>query len=133
MIILFHLKLDKFYCTEVMNQLEGTFFFIHLKISYCWFNRQESLHKAKGRYYNGGGKEEAADYYIANKDVLKEKAKYWYRNMPKEEKEAKRAQSRNRYQIIFKKIDFLYSIKMSKKILKIGDVEVNIREFPASK
>ena len=32
------------------------------------------MQKAKDRYHNGSGKEEAERYYIANKDVLKEKA-----------------------------------------------------------
>ena len=40
-------------------------------MSYCWFNRQELLEKANNRYHNGAGKEKAADYYIANKDVIK--------------------------------------------------------------
>ena len=40
-------------------------------MSYYWFNRKELLEKAKDRYHNGGGKTEAAEYYIANKDVLK--------------------------------------------------------------
>ena len=41
---------------------------------YYWFNRQELLQKAKNRYYNCVGKEEAAEYYISNKDILKENA-----------------------------------------------------------
>ena len=40
-------------------------------MSYYWFNRQELLQKAKDKY-SCGGKERAADYYIANKDVIKE-------------------------------------------------------------
>ena len=43
-------------------------------MSYYWFNRQELLQKAKDRY-DCSGKEKAAEYYIANKDVIKEKAK----------------------------------------------------------
>ena len=31
-------------------------------MSYYWFNRQELLQKEKGRYHNGGGKEEAVEY-----------------------------------------------------------------------
>ena len=57
---------------------------------YYWFNRQELLQKAKGRYHNDGGKEEAAKHYIENTDVIKKKAKNKYRNLPEEEKEAKR-------------------------------------------
>ena len=40
---------------------------------YYWFNRQELLQKAKGRYHNDGGKEEAAKHYIENTDVVKKK------------------------------------------------------------
>ena len=36
------------------------------------FSRQELLQKAKDRFYDGGDKEKAAEYYIANKDDLKE-------------------------------------------------------------
>ena len=38
---------------------------------YYWFNRKMLLQKAKNRYHKCGGKEEAAKYYIAHKDVLK--------------------------------------------------------------
>ena len=44
-------------------------------MSYYWFNKREILQKAKETYGNCGGKEKAAEYYQANKDVLKEKAK----------------------------------------------------------
>ena len=50
-------------------------FFVHIKMSYHFFNRQELMQKAKDRYHNCGGKEKAADYYIANKEVLKQNAK----------------------------------------------------------
>ena len=46
-------------------------------MSYYFFNRQELMQKAKDRYHNCGGKEKAADYYIANKEVLQNK----YRNL----------------------------------------------------
>ena len=51
------------------------FFFVHTKISYYFFNRQELLQKAKDRYRKGGGKEKAAEYFIANKEVLIESTK----------------------------------------------------------
>ena len=51
------------------------YFFVHEKLSYYFFNREELLHKAKDRYHNGGGKVKAAEYYIENKEVLKENAK----------------------------------------------------------
>ena len=38
-------------------------------MSYYWFNRQEILQKAKERY----SKEKAAEYYMKNKEVIKEK------------------------------------------------------------
>ena len=40
--------------------------FVHIKLSYCWFNRQELLEKPKDRYHNGSGKKEAAEYHINN-------------------------------------------------------------------
>ena len=30
--------------------------FVHIKMSYYWFNRQELLQKAKDKYHNDGGK-----------------------------------------------------------------------------
>ena len=55
-------------------------------MSYCWFNKQEFLKKAKENYDNNGGKEKAAKYYKDNKDVLKEKARNRYRNLTEEKK-----------------------------------------------
>ena len=40
-------------------------------MSYYWFNRQELFQKAKKRY----SKEKAAEYYLQNKEVIKEKKK----------------------------------------------------------
>ena len=57
-------------------------------MSYYWFNRQELLQKVKNRYYNCDGKEEAAEYYISNKDVLKENANNKYSKWTDKEKEA---------------------------------------------
>ena len=65
-------------------------------MSYCWFNRQELLHKPKEKYDNGG-KEKAAKYYQDNKNVIKEKTNSRYKNLPEEKKEAKRQYSKNRY------------------------------------
>ena len=69
-IILFYLKLDRFHCIGARNQLKMNFydlFFVQIKIS-CYFStRQELLPKAKDRYHNCGGKEKAAQCYIANK------------------------------------------------------------------
>ena len=49
-------------------------------MSYYWFNRKEILQKAKERY----SKEKAAEYYLKNKEAIKEKS-----NNEKEEKEEK--------------------------------------------
>ena len=57
------------------NNFMTKIFFVHIKTSYYFFNRQELMQKAKDRYHNCGGKEKAADYYIANKEVLKQNAK----------------------------------------------------------
>ena len=37
-------------------------------MNYYWFNRQEILQKAKERY----SKEKAAEYYLRNKEAIKE-------------------------------------------------------------
>ena len=71
-------NLDKFYCTGAMNWLKmicNDLFFVHIKMSYCFFNRQKFLQKGKDSYYKGGGKKKAAEYYIGNKEVSKENAK----------------------------------------------------------
>ena len=51
-------------------------------MSYCWFNRQEILQKAKERY----SKEKAAEYYMQNKDVIKEKSRNRYKSLSEEKK-----------------------------------------------
>ena len=40
-------------------------------MSYYWFNIKKILQKAKERY----SKEKAAEYYLKNKEVLKEKSR----------------------------------------------------------
>ena len=69
-------------------------------MSYYWFNRKELLQKAKEIYHNGGGKKEAGEYYISNKNVLKEKANSKYKSLSEKEKEAEREYSRYRYKHI---------------------------------
>ena len=66
-------------------------------MSYYWFNTQQLLEKAKDRYHNHCSREKAFEFYIANKDVIKEKANSEYKNLSEEEKEAKRKYSQNRY------------------------------------
>ena len=53
------------------------------KMSYYWLNRKEILQKAKERY----SKEKAADYYLENKEAIKEKPKNQYKTLSKEEKD----------------------------------------------
>ena len=62
------------------------------------------LQKAEEKYHNCGGKEKAAKYYQANKDILKEKARNKYRNLSEKEKEAKTQYSRDRYEKIKEKL-----------------------------
>ena len=57
-------------------------FFINLtnqciKMSYYWFNRQKILQKAEERYC----KEKGAEYYLQNKEAIKEKSKNRYKNL----------------------------------------------------
>ena len=59
-------------------------------MSYYWFNIQELLQKAKDKYHNCGGNEKAAEYYLENKGVLKEKTKNDYKSLSEEKKDAKR-------------------------------------------
>ena len=48
-------------------------------MSYYLFNRQELLQNSKNRYHNSGEHERAAEYYIANEEVIKEKANNKYK------------------------------------------------------
>ena len=51
-------------------------------MSYYLFNRQDILEKVKKIY----SKEKAAEYYLQNKEVIKEKARNRYKNLSDEEK-----------------------------------------------
>ena len=51
-------------------------------MGYYWFNRQEILQKAKEKY----SKEKAVEYYLKNKEVIKEKARDCYKNKSEEVK-----------------------------------------------
>ena len=53
--------------------------------------------KAKDYYHNKCGKEKSKEYYAANKEVLKEKARNRYHEFSEEQKELKRQYSRDRY------------------------------------
>ena len=67
--------------------------FVNIKMSYYWFNRQELLQKAKDKCHNCGGKGTAVEYYIKIKDVIK-KVNNKYKNLSKEQKEAKKISER---------------------------------------
>ena len=62
-------------------------------MSYYHFNRQEFLHKATERY----SKEKAAEYYLKNKEVIKENSKEQYKNLSQEEKDKIKEYQRKRY------------------------------------
>ena len=107
-------------------------------MSYYWFNRQEILQKAKEKY----SKEKAAEYYLQNKEAIKEKSRERYKNLSKEEKDKIKEYQRKRCQqlIQYKKealqnkwVLFLLNIKMSKKTLKFDNIRVNKKEFHKSK
>ena len=51
-------------------------------MSYWWFNRKELLQKAKERY----SREKAAEYYLENKEAIKEKSKNQYKKLAKRRK-----------------------------------------------
>ena len=55
--------LKKFFFNDLTNQC--------IKMSYYHFNRQEISQKAKERY----SKKKAAEYYLENKEAIKEKSK----------------------------------------------------------
>ena len=71
-------------------------------MSYYWLNRQELLPRAKVRYNNCGGKEKAAEYYLKNKNVIKEIANNKSKKFSDEEKEANKEYGKNRYKNIVK-------------------------------
>ena len=74
---------------------EKDFFFLAcIKMSYHWFNRQEILQKAKERY----SKEKAAEYYLQNKEAIKEKSRECYKNLSEEEKNKIKQYQKKRYQ-----------------------------------
>ena len=65
-------------------------------MSYSQFNREEILQKVKERY----SKEKAAEYYLKNKEAIKENSKKRYKNLSKEEKDKIKENHRKRYQLI---------------------------------
>ena len=63
-------------------------------MSYYWFNKQEILQKAKKTY----SREKAAEYYLQNKETIKEKARDCYRNLSEEEKNKIKEHQKKKYQ-----------------------------------
>ena len=63
-------------------------------MSYYWFNRQEILQKAKETY----SKEKTAEYYVQNKEAIKEKSRERYKNLSQKKDKIKEYQ-RKKYQI----------------------------------
>ena len=63
-------------------------------MNHYWFDRKEILQKAKENY----SKEKAADYYLQNKEAIKEKSNNRYKNLSKDEKDKIKEYQRKRYQ-----------------------------------
>ena len=70
-------------------------------MSYYLFNRQEILQIAEERH----SKKKAAEYYMQNKEVIKERSRNGYKNLSEEEKNKLKMFQKKRYQelIQFKK------------------------------
>ena len=94
-------------------------------MSYYQFNRKEILQKAEERH----SKEKTAEYYLQNKEAIKEKT--CYKNLSKEEKDKIKKYQRKRYQqlIQYKKEAlqnelalFLLSIRMNEKTLRFDNI-----------
>ena len=63
-------------------------------MSYYQFNRQEILQKAKEIYSKG----KAAEYYLQNKEAIKERARDRYRNLSEEKKNKIEKYQKKKYQ-----------------------------------
>ena len=63
-------------------------------MSYQWCNRQEILQKAKEGYSKG----KAVEYYLQNKEVIKEKSRNRYKNLPEEEKNKIKEYQKKKYE-----------------------------------
>ena len=63
-------------------------------MSYYQFNRHKILQEAKEKY----SKKKAAEYYLKDKEAIKEKSKNQYKNLSKEEKDKIKEYQRKRYQ-----------------------------------
>ena len=92
-------------------------------MSYYWFDRKEILQKAKERY----SKEIDAEYYLKNKEAIKEMSKSRYKNLSLEEKDKIKEYQRKKYKELVqykkevlqnKSALFLLNIIMSEKTIQ---------------
>ena len=69
-------------------------------MNYYQFNRQEILQKAKEIFLNQNiySEEKAAEYYVQNKEVIKEKSRERNKNLSQEKKDKIKEYQRNKYQ-----------------------------------
>ena len=107
-------------------------------MNYYHINRKEILQKAKEKY----SKEKASEYYLQNKEVIKEMSKNRYKNLSEDVKGKIKEYQRKRYQqlIQHKKVALqnkwvlrLLNIRMSEEIIKFNNIRVNKKEFHKSK
>ena len=66
-------------------------------MSYYWFSRKEILQKGKEKY----SKENAAEYYLENKEAIKKKSKNRCKSLSEDEKDKIKENQRQRYQQLF--------------------------------
>ena len=62
-------------------------------MSYYRLNRQKILQKAKEKY----SKQKAAEYYLQNKEPIKERSRNYYKNLSQEEKNKFKEYQKKRY------------------------------------
>ena len=62
-------------------------------MSYYWFNKQGILQKAKRTY----SKEKGAEYYLQDKEIIKQKARDSYRNLSEKEKNEIKEYQKKKY------------------------------------
>ena len=65
-------------------------------MSYYWFNKKKILKDAWNKYLNKGGKEKAAKYYAANKEVLREDARNKHKILTEKQKDKKKEISKRK-------------------------------------
>ena len=112
-----------------------------MKMSYYWFNRQETLQKAKEGY----SKVKTAEYYAQNKEAIKEKSQERYKNLSQEEKDKikeyqKKKNNKIKSWFNIKKMrekinnfNFFLNINNEQKILKFNNIILNKKKFHKSK